>query len=142
MGICIVCREGYYSVMGVRCAGAVDVDELFHRDQRDKFLVLGGIFTIIAGILSLVNGVEGFLTDTSLFSFLPDYGKGVTTYCGVLLILFGVIAIAGGVYALRPGAHITPMLIGAAMGMLGGGVYGFLLGVAAMLASLLANSDF
>jgi hypothetical protein len=55
--------------------------------------------------------------------------------------MFGVVAIAGGAYALRPRAHLTPVLLGAALGMLGGGVYGFFLGLAAIFLFWLANVD-
>lgn len=115
--------------------------EPFHKDRRDIFLILGATFTIIAGVLSLVNGVEGLLARTHLFSFLPSTGESLVPACGILLVMFGVVAIAGGAYALRPRAHLTPVLLGAALGMLGGGVYGFFLGLAAIFLFWLANVD-
>jgi len=115
--------------------------EPFHRDRRDIFLELGAILTIIAGVLSIVNGVEGLLARNHLFSFLPSATESLVTFCGILLVMFGVVAIAGGVYALRPRAHLTPVLLGAGLGMLGGGAYGFILGLAAVLLFWLANVD-
>jgi hypothetical protein len=52
-----------------------------------------------------------------------------------------VVAIACGAYALRSRTHLTPVLLGAALGMLGGGVYGFFLGLAAIVLFWLANVD-
>jgi hypothetical protein len=116
--------------------------EPFHRDRRDSFLLLAAVLTIIAGILSLMNGIEGLLASTQLLSFLPNAMEGAVPACGFLLVLFGVIGIAGGVYALKPRAHLTPVLLGAGLGMLGGGVYGFFLGLTAILLLWLANADF
>jgi hypothetical protein len=115
--------------------------EPFHKDRRDFYLVLGAILTVIAGVLSLMNGLEGLLAGTHLLSFLPSAGESLVPACGIILVLFGVIAISGGAYALRPRAHLTPVLLGAALGMLGGGVYGFFLGLAAILLLWLANAD-
>jgi hypothetical protein len=115
--------------------------EPLHKDRRDAFLILGAIFTIIAGVLSLMNGVEGLLSRAGLYSFLPDGGEGLATFCSILLLLFGVISISGGIYAFTPRAHVTPVLIGAGLGMLGGGVYGFFLGLAAILLFWMANVD-
>jgi hypothetical protein len=85
--------------------------------------------------------LEGTFAGTRMLSFLPSDEAGTVTICGILLILFGVIAIAGGAYALRPRAHLTPALLGAILGMLGGGVYGFFLGLVAILLFWLANAD-
>jgi hypothetical protein len=117
------------------------VTEPFHKDRRDFFLILGATLTIIAGVLSLINGLEGLLARTHLFTFLPSAGESLVPVCGIILVLFGVVAIAGGVYALRPRPYLTPVLLGAALGMLGGGVYGFFLGLAAILLFWLANVD-
>jgi len=117
------------------------MSEPSHKDRRDTFLILGAIFTIIAGVLSLTNGLEGLLARTHLFTFLPSAGESLVPVCGIILVLFGLVAIAGGAYALRPRATITPVLLGAALGMLGGGVYGFFLGLAAILLFWLANVD-
>jgi len=115
--------------------------EPFHKDRRDTFLILGAILTIIAGVLSLMNGVEGLLAGTHLFTFLPSAGESLVPVCGIILVLFGVVAIACGAYALRSRTHLTPVLLGAALGMLGGGVYGFFLGLAAIVLFWLANVD-
>lgn len=115
--------------------------EPFHKDRRDFYLVLGATLTIIAGVLSLMNGLEGLLARTNLFTFLPSAGESLIPACGILLVMFGVVAIAGGAYALRPRPHLTPVLLGAGLGMLGGGVYGFFLGLAAIVLFWLANVD-
>jgi hypothetical protein len=115
--------------------------EPFHKDRRDFYLILGATLTIIAGVLSLLNGLEGLFGRTHPFTSLPSAGESLVPVCGVLLVMFGVVAIAGGVYALRPRAHLTPVLLGAGLGMLGGGAYGFILGLAAVLLFWLANAD-
>jgi hypothetical protein len=116
------------------------VAESFHKNRRDAFIILGAILTIIAGVLSLMNGVEGLFSKAELDPFSSS-SSGLGAFCGVVLIVFGVIAIAGGAYALRPRPHLTPLLLGAAMGMLGGGDTGFFLGLAAIVLFWLANVD-
>lgn len=122
-------------------AGAVALAEKPNKGRRDIYLTIGAILTIIAGALSLTNGIEGLLTGIDVLSFLPTAQGSVIPVCAVLLIIFGVVAIAGGLYGLRPRARVTPVLIGAALGMLGGGELGFFLGLAAILIFWLANVD-
>jgi len=117
------------------------VAEPFHKDRRDTFLLLAALLTIITGVLCLMNGVVGLLADRNQFSFLPSTAEGLVPACGVILVLFGVVAIASGVYALRPRPRLTPVLLGAALGMLGGGDAGFFLGLAAIVLLWLANVD-
>ena len=109
--------------------------------RRDGYLFLGGLFIIITGVLSIVNGVEGLHSRALILWYLSGDEAGIYLFCGVLSIIFGLIAILAGVYALRPRPHLTPILLGAVLGMLAGGVYGFLIGFGAIVIFGFANID-
>jgi uncharacterized membrane protein len=114
--------------------------EQVQKTQRSIPLSIGATLIIIAGVLSLINGVEGLHSRTYLDPFSSSSGV-LSTFCGVVLVLFGVIAIAGGLYAFTPKPHLLPVLLGAALGMLGGGDVGFWFGLAAIALCWWANSD-
>lgn len=117
------------------------MDEPIRNDRRDVYLVVGAVLTIIAGVLSLINGVNGLLERTEIFSILPSSAEGLAAVCGILLLVFGAIAVSGGVYALKRRPHLTPVLIGAGLGMLGGGEIGFFLGLVAIVLFWKAEVD-
>ena len=58
----------------------------------------GGILTIIAGALKLISGIV-FATAAGILGAI--LGMGWFSAIGVPLIVFGIIAIIGGVHALR-----------------------------------------
>ena len=134
-------RAKDYVQARVHWARAIHMNDDAHRNRRDSYLVLGAIFTIIAGVLSLINGVEGLIAGARLVATLPSVEVGLYPICGILSILFGAIAIASALYALSPRPRATPLLLGAVLGMLAGGVYGFLLGFGAILLYWKANLD-
>jgi hypothetical protein len=93
--------------------------------------------TLSAGGFCIVNGLGSLLGDASVF-IGPDTGEVNIVVCGFIVIFLGIIAIAGGITAIR-GRHMSLAFAGAAAGMMGGGLAGFLLGVASLL--LFAFSD-
>lgn len=107
--------------------------------RRSATLVLGGGLSVGAGILSLINGVQGILTNAEL-SILPPVSQSFVKVCGVLLLVLGALAVVGGVSAIR-GGRLSLSLVGAGAGMLGGGLIGFYLGLGAIVLLLLSNQD-
>lgn len=61
--------------------------------------------------------------------------------CGASIILFGIVAIAGGISALMA-RHFSLALVGALLGMIGGGIVNFFLGVLAFAFFFFADEDF
>lgn len=94
---------------------------------------------MVAGILSLHNGLEGVIANVEL-SILPPVSQSFVRVCGVLLLALGVLAIVGGISAIK-GGRLSLSLVGAAAGMLGGGLIGFYLGLGAIVLLILSNQD-
>jgi membrane associated rhomboid family serine protease len=95
--------------------------------------------TLLAGVFALINGLGVLLADNFL-ALGPDSSFTRYTFCGVLVVLFGVIAVAGGLSGIKR-KNISLALAGAVMGMLGGGLYGFFLGLGALVAFSLSKAD-
>lgn len=103
--------------------------------SRSVTLRVACFFIISAGVLSIVNGILAAST-TGWISILG--GGEEVRYCGVLISILGMSAIVSGVAALAL-RRITPAFAGAVMGIAGGGLAGFWLGILAL--ALLAMSD-
>lgn len=102
-------------------------------------MTIGCLMTIGAGLLSMFNGARGIVFGGSYFgSWHVDIPEAA---CGVVFILFGTIAVAGGMMALK-GKHIELAFAGAFLGMLAGGWYGFWVGSIALIAFLFSDADF
>lgn len=102
--------------------------------------ILAGYLTLISGLITLVNGFTT-LSNETLFHW-PDVNVALNEFsvCGVVVIIFGAVAIVGGLSAIR-GRNISLALAGAAMGMMGGGIWGFALGLTAIVLLFLSNED-
>ena len=108
-----------------------------HARPRSSTPVIGGIMSILAGVLALGQGLL-YLAGSTLITF---YG-GTLCLCGGLDSLFGVIAIVGGISALkREGFAIA--LVGAILGMLGFGfLIGFVFGLIALVLIAISRQEF
>lgn len=95
--------------------------------------------TLLAGILALINGMRGLFPD-SFIALGLDSSFTRYTFCGVLVVFFGIVATAGGISAMR-GKNFTLALVGAVMGMLGSGLLGFFLGLGALVVFALSSED-
>ena len=73
-------------------------------------------------------------------SFGPDVGFSRTELCGTILVSLGVVSIAGGLCAFR-GRYMSLSLAGAFLGMIGGGFFGFFLGLASLVLFILSSGD-
>ncbi len=101
---------------------------------RDLKMVVGGLLTLLAGVLSILNGFGAFMS-------VSEQETGSVALCAVPMVAFGVIAVAGGLFALRD-KHFSLSLVGAFLGSLGDGLTGFVAGMAALFLFFLSNRDF
>ena len=102
-------------------------------------MLLGGCMTLLAGILAIINGLRGLFTD-SFLALGPADTFTRETSCGILVLVFGIIAVAGGVSGIKR-KNLALAIAGSVMGMMGGGLYGFLLGLGALIIFGLSNQD-
>ena len=105
----------------------------------DFLFFLGGNLAILAGIMALANGLMGASIGSTV-AIGPDSPVNRLTICSVLVIIFGMIAIAGGLSAIR-GKHFTLALVGAVLGMVAGGWGGFFVGLGAIVLFMMSNQD-
>ena len=103
-------------------------------------MTLGGIMTIAAGLLSLFNGAQGIIFEGE-FDLGPDPGFSRFDACGVIAIIFGIVAVAGGISALRS-QRLSLALAGALLGMMGGGLLGLWLALGALVLFAISDADF
>jgi hypothetical protein len=77
--------------------------------HRSGLLTAGGVLTLIAGVLGLIDGIRGIALFTTwsmvgmrwvLWSHLPDV-SGWMLAGGIVSLALGVIAVIGGIHALR-----------------------------------------
>lgn len=106
---------------------------------RDRNLVSGCVLTILSGALALANGLATVVFESSL-SFGLDLGIDRYAVCGFMVIVFGAVAIMGGLYSLKR-RRISFALAGAALGMSGGGLIGFWCGLGALVALIFSHED-
>jgi len=109
------------------------------RSRRDIYMLLGGGMTLLAGILAIINGLRGLFTDSSLALGPADTFTRETS-CGILVLIFGIIAVAGGISGIKR-KYFALAVAGSVMGMMGGGLYGFFLGLGALIIFGLSNQD-
>ena len=96
--------------------------------------------TISAGILAMVNGLRGIFGESSI-ALGPDAGFSRSDVCGIMVLIFGIVAIAGGISALRC-RYLSLSLAGAVLGMMGSGLIGFCLGLGALVMFAFSDQDF
>jgi len=97
--------------------------------------------TLTGGVLALLNGLTAFFGETSSIWFDIDVGVNRYTVCGTMVMVFGVVAIAGGISALM-GKNMSLALAGAALCAIGDGLPGFWLGLISVALLFLSNEDF
>ena len=62
-----------------------------------------GILSIIAGVIGAIGGIMLAVIGRSipLIPTTPEIGAGILAAIGIPLIILGIVAIVGGIYALR-----------------------------------------
>ena len=113
-------------------------DNYFSSSQSDSNApVIGGIMSILAGILAVGQGLL-YMAGSSVISFY----SGALCFCGGIDFLFGAVAIAGGLAALKRDSFAIA-IIGAIMGMLGFGfAIGFVFGLIAVILIAISHNEF
>jgi len=110
--------------------------------QKSMLPVAGGVLILIAGLLALVMGVFYLALDPSEIessgvTIPPEVSdadlQNILYLCGSLCVIFGVIAIIGGLFGLRR-QHFALGMVGGIFGLLG---VGFLLGSVLALIGLI-----
>lgn len=101
--------------------------------KKDMKIVVGGWLTIIAGVLVIRNGLGGFVA-------LHDSLGWPAFLCTVPVTLMGVIAVVGGICALR-NIHFSLALAGAFLAAFGDGFTTFAMGVVALLLFIMTGRD-
>lgn len=105
--------------------------------KRRISLRIGGLLTVVIGLLALNNGLAAMTGDDSTTSS-PYLTPG--TVCGTTIIFFGVVAVAGGICALMR-RYFSLALAGTLLGMMGGGWLNFILGITAFIFYYFAGED-
>lgn len=108
----------------------------------------GGALTLVAGILGLIQGIYLFIIililDSYSYGFYDYFGWGgaFLLVCGVLALVFSIIAIVGGIFALqRRGWAIA--VTGGILGMLAVGFFiGFILGLIGLILIAISRAEF
>jgi len=120
------------------------------QEQRSAKPTAGGVLILLAGIFAIVCGVLYLVLDISDLGTMPTLPEGVTEAdlegimraCGVVMIIFGAIAIPGGVFALKR-KHFGLAIAGGVMGMLGVGFgFGSLFGLVGLILVALSRREF
>jgi zinc-ribbon domain len=119
--------------------------------KRSSMPVIAGVLTIIAGLLAIGLGVL-YLTmgvsdlENSGVTLPPEVSledvQDLLSVCGALAVLFGVIAIIGGVFAIQR-KHFALAIIGGLFGMAGIGFFlGALLALIALILVAVSKEEF
>jgi amino acid transporter len=119
--------------------------------KKSALPVAGGVLVLIAGLLALVMGGLYLALD---IDDLDDAGvtlppemtleelQDIITMCGALCIIFGIIAILGGVFSLQR-KHFALAIVGAIFGLLGIGFFlGSLLALIGLILIAMSRHEF
>jgi len=107
--------------------------------QRDTYMRVGGGMTLLAGVLAIINSLRGLFMDSSV-ALGPADALTRETSCGIIVLVFGIVAVAGGISGIKEKSFALAVA-GAALGMMGGGLFGFYLGLGALIVFGFSNQD-
>jgi hypothetical protein len=98
--------------------------------------VVGGVLVIIAALIELIAG--GILVTGGTFLFDLTWGaSGVITLCGVVILVLGIVAILGGIFAIQR-KHFGLAVLGAILSL--GGL--FIFGLIGIILIAVGRDDF
>ncbi len=118
--------------------------------QKSSKPTVGGVLILLAGVLALVNGALYLALDIADLGTIPALPEGITEedlegimrMCGAVMMVFGVIAILGGAFALQR-KHFGLSIAGGVMGMLGIGFsIGAILGLVGLILVAISRKEF
>ncbi len=103
------------------------------RKPRTRMPTLAGIFDTITGVFALIGGLGLLLLGGMLGPEMPMN----TVVLAVVLIIIGIVATVGGIYALTRGRWVF-----AVVGAVFAAVFLFFLGIPAVIFTSLAKDEF
>jgi len=110
--------------------------------------IVGGILVIIAGLLAIGNGALYIVLSESDLGDIPGYDMSmqdieeILNTCGAVMIVFGLIAIVGGVFGVTR-KHFGLALVGSIFALISiGFVLGSVLGLVGLILIALSRSEF
>ncbi len=111
--------------------------------------VAGGILVLIAGLLALANGIlylASNVADLTGISLPPEVTlqqfESVVRVCGVVELIFGIVAVMGGVFAIQR-KHFGLAIAGSVLGMIGFGfTFGAILGLIGLILVAISRKEF
>jgi len=118
--------------------------------EKSALSLIGGVFVALAGLMGLILG--GLFLSINLDQ-LSDYGidvSGTTDWiedvlrtCGAILIIFGLIALMGGIFGVMR-KHFGLVILGAVFGLLCLGPYflGSLFALVGLILVAVSRKDF
>jgi len=119
--------------------------------KKSSLPVVGGVLILLAGIAAIAMGSFYFVLDTSEIvdsgvTLPPEISdedlQNVMYACGSVCIVFGIIAIIGGVFGIMR-RHFALVVIGGIFGLLGVGfMIGSLLALIGFILVLVARKEF
>jgi DNA-directed RNA polymerase subunit RPC12/RpoP len=108
---------------------------------QTNYGTVGGIFCILSGVLGLITGVVIMVFGFMLFNL---FGASYVVVCGVIMVIFSLIAILGGIFAIQRRSY--PMaIVGSIFALLVGFpafFIGFIFGIIALIFVILAKHEF
>jgi len=118
--------------------------------EKSMLSLIGGILIILAGVMGLViGGILLAINVDDLGAYgvdvagLTDMVENILTVCGVIFIIFGLIAFVGGVFGVMR-KHWGLAVLGGVFGLLCLGPYmlGSLFGLVGLILVIVAKKDF
>ncbi len=121
--------------------------------QRSAKPVLGGVLIIVAGVLALIMAISFIVLDPQDLEDLDNQqlrDSGITYsdldemlgICGVIEIVFGAIAIIGGLFAVTR-KHFALAVVGGIFGLISiGFLIGALLGLIGLVLVVISRDEF
>ncbi len=125
------------------------------QEQRGKKGTIAGILMIIAFILAILAASEVLFLDIGTVNLDEqaggeieedidqDYIQSILNVCGVLILVFGVFLLIGGIFAIKR-IHWGIALLGAILGLFSIGPWflGTILSLAALVLIFLSRDEF
>ncbi|MDD1768380.1 MAG: zinc ribbon domain-containing protein [Methanomassiliicoccales archaeon] len=113
--------------------------------------LIGGILVVISGLIGIVTGLILAVTASTILDALGDmYGadilqavEGVLVACGVIWFIIGLIALIGGIFAIRR-KRWGIAIVGGVFGLLTIGPYfiGSILGLIGLILIAISKDEF
>lgn len=107
--------------------------------------IVGGIFIILGALAGIIGGIWLAAVGGALDAMMPVAVPGVTdvfadivTICGVIWLIFGIIALLGGIFAIKR-THYGLAILGGIFALLAGFI---ILGLIGLILVAISKSEF